>query len=297
MTNTRIISHEFDYHAPESLSEALQLLQKPDAAVLAGGTDLINRLKLETLAPAEVLFLGKIDELRAFSTDNGIRIGAMVPMSVIEDNGEVKTKWTCLYQSVNSVGGRQIREMATVAGNIANASPAADVPPALIVLGAECELLSWNGGTSARTVKVEEIFTGPGKTDLQTGELIGFIHIPPMGKNCGTSFRKNARVKLDVAKASAAAFIRREGDTCAGIRIAAGSVAPTPVRARHVEDALVGRELDLDLVAKAAAGIADDIRPISDVRSSDWYRNHVMQVLVREAVTEAWKDSGGEELK
>lgn len=297
MTNTRIISHEFEYHAPESLAEALQLLQKPDAAALAGGTDLINRLKLETLQPADVIFLGKIEELRKFKTGNGMTFGAMVPMSVIEDSPDVKKSWACLYQAVNSVGGRQIREMATVAGNIANASPAADVPPALLVLGAECELHSWNGGASTRTVKVEEIFAGPGKTVLQSGELIVFIHIPPMGKNCGTSFRKNARVKLDVAKASAAAFIRREGDSCAEIRIAAGSVAPTPVRARHVEDALVGRALDLELVAKAAAGIADDIRPISDVRSSDWYRSHVMQVLVREAVIEAWKDSGGEELK
>jgi len=301
-TNTKLISHEFTYYGPGSLEEVLKLLQEPEAAVLAGGTDLINRMKLETAHPAHVVYLGGVKELGEFveKTENGgLSIGATVTMNQVERSPVVRTGYIGLYEAIHSVGGQQIRNMASIAGNIANASPAADVPPALAVLGAVCELgcLDKEGRIARREVPVAEIFSGPGKTVLEAGELILRIILPAIPDGCGSSFQKSARVKLDVAKASAAAFIRREGDTCGELRISAGSVAPTPVRGRHVEEALKGKKMSLDAVKAAAGEIEKDINPITDVRSTDTYRRRVMKVLVRDAILSAWQRAGGEELK
>ncbi len=297
-TNTKLISHEFTYHGPSELGEALKLLREPGAAVLAGGTDLINKLKLETSHPSEVVFLGGVGELNEFADEGGLKIGAMVTMSRVETSPVVQKEYICLYEAVHSVGGQQIRNMATVAGNIANASPAADVPPALVVLGAQCDLgmAERDGGIRRRTVPVEDIFSGPGKTVMEPGEIILSISVPEVPEGWGSSFQKSARVKLDVAKASAAAFLRREGDTCVELRISAGSVAPTPVRGAHVEKALIGKKMSLEAVKAAAAEIEKDIKPINDVRSTDRYRRRVMKVLVRDAILKAWERAGGGEL-
>lgn len=309
-TNTKLITHEFTYHGPESLEEALQLLREPDTAILAGGTDLINKLKLETAHPAHVVYLGGVKELGEFDekrgkdgqadsagkTDKGgLTIGATVTMNQVERSAVVQSDYIGFYEAVHSVGGQQIRNMATVAGNIANASPAADVPPALTVLGAVCELgrLDDEGKIVRREVPVEEIFSGVGRTVLEPGELILRIIVPEIPEDSGSAFQKSARVKLDVAKASAAAFIRRDGDRCAELRISAGSVAPTPVRGRHVEEALKGKKMSLDAVKAAAGEIEKDINPITDVRSTDTYRRRVMKVLVRDAILSAWERAGG----
>jgi carbon-monoxide dehydrogenase medium subunit len=308
-TNTKLITHEFTYHGPASLEEALKLLREPNTAILAGGTDLINKLKLETAHPDHVVYLGGVKELGEFSEKSGkdgfsgLNIGATVTMNQVERSETVKKNYIGLYEAIHSVGGQQIRNMATVAGNIANASPAADVPPALAVLGAVCELgrleESTDGGAKIvrREVPVDEIFIGVGRTVLKPGELILRILVPEIPAGCGSAFRKSARVKLDVAKASAAAFIHREGDNCAELRIAAGSVAPTPVRGRHVENALKGKKMSLEAVKAAAGEIEKDIKPITDVRSTDTYRRRVMKVLVRDAILSAWERAGGEELQ
>jgi len=294
-TNTKIISHEFDYHSPATLEEALGLLGKTGAAALAGGTDLINRLKQNTAQPSDVVYIGGLPELQMVETGNGITFGAMTAMTDIEKIEGLETEYPCLYDAIHSVGGQQIRNVATVAGNIANASPAADCPVALIALGAWCDLgrLGEDGKVSRRQVSVEEMFTGPGKTVLEQGELILSVHLPPAAAPAGCSFQKNARVKLDVAKASAAAWLRLDGDRCADIRVAAGSVAPVPLRAAHVESALKGKVMNLENIKTAAAEIGNDINPITDVRSTDSYRKRIMIVLVRDAIIDAWKQARG----
>lgn len=296
-TNTKIISHEFAYHAPQKLEEALKLLRSPGAMLLAGGTDLINRLKLNTAQPSEVIYLGGVKELQEIDSSRGISFGAMVPMTAIERIKGLQESYTCLYEAIHSVGGQQIRNMATVAGNIANASPAADSPVALMVLGAVCELglIDEQGKLVRRELPVEEIFQGPGKTSLKQGEMILSIKLPKIDGRSGCSFQKNARVKLDVAKASAAAFLQLDGDICEDIRVATGSVGPKPARAPHVEAALKGKKLEPDAIKAAAEEIEKDIKPITDVRSTDKYRRRIMRVLVRDAVEVAWKRADGGE--
>lgn len=299
MTNTRIIQHEFAYHAPVTMKEALSLLKQPDAVVLAGGTDLINKLKLETVHPAHVVYLGAVEELSRFNAEDGLTIGSMVPMIQVERAEEVRRNYECLYEAVNSVGGLQIRNMATLSGNIANASPAADVPPSLMVLEGKCELsrLSEQGEIEKRMVPVEAMFTGPGKNVLADDEIITGIVVPFPEGQTGSAFMKNSRVKLDVAKASATVFIRREGVQCSEVRVVAGAVAPTPVRASHVEALLKGQSMTRENLEKAAGAIEKDIKPISDVRSTDSYRMRIMRVLVRDALMTAWTRSGGKELE
>ena len=302
MTNTRIIHHNFAYHGPASLDEALKLLTGSDVSLLAGGTDLINKMKLETAHPREVVYLGRLEELKEFSDRDGLDIGAMASMTVIERSKVVQAAYPCLYEAIHSVGGQQIRNMATLAGNIANASPAADGPPALMVLGAQVEIgrLGPEGRVEMRKIAVEDIFSGPGKTILEPGEMILRILVPAEsaagradGRIRGSAFEKNARVKLDVAKASAAAFLEIRDGVCELVRVAAGSVAPVPLRAKTVESALKGEEINIDSIKAAAEKISEDIRPISDVRSTEKYRRQVMKVLVRDALLSAFERAKG----
>lgn len=283
------------YHAPETLVDALDLFQQPGSKVLAGGTDLINRLKLNSEKPAQIIFLGGVRELQKIDTDEGISFGAMVNMTKTEQIKHLKERYRCLYDAIHSVGGQQIRNMATVAGNIANASPAADSPVALIVLEAQCELgrSDGKGGISRRSLPVEKIFKGPGKTNLEPGELILSVTLPAWKQGSGCSFQKNARVKLDVAKASAAAWLQLDGDTCIDIKVASGSVGPVPARAPHVESALKGKKISTELIKTAAAQIGKDIAPITDVRSTEAYRARIMRVLVRDAIEAAFQRAQG----
>jgi CO/xanthine dehydrogenase FAD-binding subunit len=299
MTNTKIISHSFEYLAPGTLLELLSSLQKPGSMCLAGGTDLVNRLKLKTAAPQQVIYIGKVEGLMEFSADDsGLHIGAMVPMRTVETNSLVQKDYIGLHSAINSVGGMQIRNTATIAGNIANASPAADTPPPLMTLRAECRLASMKGNeVSYRNVAVEKIFTGPGSTVLEEDECIVSINVPKPEGDYGTSFLRSARVKLDVAKANCAVFLQRDGKECSEIRIAAGAVAPMPIRVPHVEEALRGKKIDSQTIKKAAALIGEDIQPIEDVRSTVRYRMRVMKVLIRDAVFAAWANAGGRDFR
>ncbi len=299
MINTRIIHHEFSYSNPGTLAEALELNNEPGSTVLAGGTDLINRLKLETATPSRIIYLAGIRELWDFCCDDGLKIGAMVPMRRVEKCRTVQQRYPGLYEALSSVGGWQIRNMATIAGNIANASPAADSSPVLMVCGAECEISSMDSKKNvlSRIMPVADLFAGPGKTHLADNEIITAILVPPLGSDVGTAFERSARVKLDVAKASAAVCLHREGTRCADIAVAVGSVGPVPLRAGTVEGMLKGAVMEKKRIEDAAEVIADDITPIDDVRSTKKYRNHVMKILVRDALISAWKRSGGGELK
>ena len=304
MTNTKIIPHTFEYFAPETLAEVLEHLHNPEAKVLAGGTDLVNRLKLRTADPKVIVYLGRVKELHEIGNGNNgeeeLSIGAMVSMRELEQSKLVRDIYPCLYEALHCVGGVQIRNSATVAGNIANASPAADSPPALMVLDAECELVSLDNGHGSKNLftrlcRVEDMFEGPGKTTLKPGECISRIVLPKPVGNYGTAFLRSTRVKLDVAKASCAAYVERDGSMCTEIRIAAGAVAPMPVRIPSVERLLRGKKVTAELFDKAAAEIGKDIRPIDDVRSTETYRSRIMKVLVRDALCLAWKRAGGED--
>jgi carbon-monoxide dehydrogenase medium subunit len=187
--------------------------------------------------------------------------------------------------------------MATLGGNLCNASPSADTATPLLVFGAETDIASLkDGGVLHRErLALERFFTGPGLTALESGQLLAAVVLPPLPTgNTGSAFIKIGRVKLDMAKISCAAYVERKNSTLETVRVAIGGAAPTPVRVRSVEGALTGHPFSLEGVEGAARKAAEDISPISDVRSTEVYRRRVASVVVRDTLLRAWERAGGE---
>ncbi len=291
MSNSQIITHSFEFVEPATLEEALEALKADGSRLLAGGTDLLNRMKDGRETPTRVIYIGRLPELTGMSDGDPFVLGAAVPMSVVERHPVIRESFPALAEAVNSVGGLQIRNTATIAGNLGNASPGADTTPVLVAYGAELVLTSSGG---ERIVPVEEFFTGPGKTVLKPGELIKQVRIPKPGISSGAAFMKITRVTLDIAKINCAVYLEREGRLCKTLRIAVGSAAPRIVRAHKAEKALTGAGVTEHSLKKAWALIGDDIRPIDDIRSTGEYRREVASVLAGDVFNEAWKRSGGE---
>ena len=288
--NTHILAHEFDLLEAHSVEEAVALLARHggQAKILAGGTDLLVQMKMERVKPPIVIWIGKIDALRQIREHEGLSLGALVSLYELQKSVAVKEGYPVLHEAARSVSGTQIKVMGTVGGNLCNASPASDSAPALLVLGGQVKLVSSRG---ARQVRLEEFFLGPGKTVLAPDELLTEVLLPlPVG---GSAFLKIGRVAADLAKVSAAAWVRREGGTVADCRIALGSVAATPVRARQAEKALIGRPFSPALAEEAGRLVRGEIKPIDDIRSTAEYRLQVAGVLVRDALLAAWERCSG----
>ena len=291
MVNTHIIPWEFTYHEPRSLAEAASLLQTygSSARVLAGGTDLLVQMKLGKVQPEHLVYISKIPELRFLTEDRGLRIGPLIVHRDLEKSAVVREKFSALFEAARSVTSVQVRGMGTLGGNLCHASPAADSAPALIALGAQIRIV---GGAGVSILPLEEFFVGPGKTGLKPGELLTEIQIPDSGPASGSAFLKLTRVAADLAKVNAAAFIVRDKDVCRECRIASGAVAPTPVRLKKAEGILRGKRFEEDLCRLAGETAAEEIQPITDIRSTAWYRREVIKVLVRDALREAWTRAG-----
>jgi carbon-monoxide dehydrogenase medium subunit len=295
MPDSTRIACDFDYRAPRALAEALACLAEEGAVPLAGGTDLINDLKMNGKEVRFLVWLPGVPELRLWQPTEepaGLRIGAACTLRELErrlpENG-----YHCLREAVKAIGSPQIRNMATLAGNLCTASPAADTPPALLALDARLEIAGGDAGCEGKTLALRDFFRGPKQTALGPGELVTAVLLPEPPPGSGSSFRRLARVSLDIAKINCAVFLQREGRRVKSARVALGAVAPTPLRAAGAEACLAGKEGGPALWAEAASAAAGEIRPITDVRSSEAYRRRTAAVLVREALEEAWRRSGG----
>lgn len=293
-TNTKILAQEFEYLAPKTLNEALSLLEKykdKSARVLAGGTDLLVKMKTIDLKTDYLINIKNIPELNFIDTADGLRIGAAVPLSHIERIGKVKEGYPALYEGIKSVAAIAVRNMGTIAGNICNASPAADTVPSLIAYSAEVKLISKRG---ERTVSVENFITGVGKTVIEADEIITQVNIPEMNKNSGSAFSKKSRVKADIAKINLVVYIEREDNICKCCKIVLGSVAVKAIRAKEAEDLLKGQTVSASLIEKIAKKASEEIKPIDDIRSSVEYRTDIARVMVEDTVKIAWERAGGE---
>jgi CO/xanthine dehydrogenase FAD-binding subunit len=182
----------------------------------------------------------------------------------------------------------QIRNLATIGGNIANASPAADAPLALVSLRASIVIAS---STGEREIPIEDLFTGPGKTSLQPGEIIREIHVPALPPRSGGAYLKHAIRRTDIAIVSTAVVVSLANDLCADIRIALGSVAPTAFRAKGAEGLLKGKKITAALAEQAAYAAIDESRPIGDIRSHAEHRQDIILMLTNRAVMEAVRDA------
>jgi len=283
--NTHLIPIRFEYHAPTSLKEALDLLSKygGDAAPLAGGTDLIVKMKQRLVEPKCIINIKNIDELnRVEERHDGIHIGAATRLRTIEKSEIIKAKLPLLQEAVRTIGSVQIRNMATIGGNLCNASPAADSATALLALDAKAHLISSEG---SRTIPLEEFFTGPGRTVLKPNELLAEVSSPYLPENCGTSFQKIGRTSLDIATVNIATMLKMEGEVVSDCRIALGAVDPTPIRAHRAEEALRGKELTDETLKTAAKTVSGSIAPITDIRATADYRKEASKTLLRDALT------------
>jgi len=289
----------FEIALPHSVDDCLKILTErgPEAKVVAGGTDLLPQLKNALLKPAYVVDLSGIAALRtlAHANGNGLRIGALVTARAVELDERVRSTYTSIAEGGALVGSVQVRNLATVVGNLCNAAPSADMAPPLLALDAEA-VIAGPGGQ--RRVPLVSFFTGVRRTVLAPNELLVEIAVPAPGPHSGGNYlRHTPRRELDIAVVGVASQITLTDGVCTKARIALASVAPTPVRATAAEQALVGQPMTPALIEKAAALAVEAARPISDQRGSADYRRHLVQVLTRRtlitALERARNSSGG----
>lgn len=283
----------FDYYAPTSLDEAISLLagQNGRARVLAGGTDLLLKMRAGKLAPGCLINVKRISELRglSYSEKAGLRLGALATVAEIMASPAVCNHYPAIAQAAAMMAGVQIRNLATGGGNLCNAAPSADLAPPLIALGAQAHIA---GPRGRRTVALEDFFAGPGQTILAGDELLIEVSVPAPEPGLAAVYLKHApRQAMDIAIVGVSAGITVKDGMCSSARIVLGAVAPTPLRAREAEQALVGRSLEEKRIAEAARLAAQEARPIDDVRASAWYRREMVEVLVRRALRDAIPES------
>ena len=295
MSNSQVITHDFDYYSPKTIEEALESLKAPGARVLAGGTDVLNEIKTGGQRPQALVYILGIRELDFLKWEHGLKIGSATLFCTLEEDERIKQTYPAIHDAVKSMGAVQIRNLATPVGNLCTASPGADSAPPLMALNARVEISRKNdrGEIERRTLPLEEFFIGPRKTVLEQGELVTTILIPGPSPSSGSAFRKIARVTLSIAKINCAVYVVREGDTCTHVRAALGGVAPKPVRAFKFEQTLAGKKLTPSSLARAAEVLSEDISP-RNARSTAAYKRHAASFLIRDTLEAAWKRSGGE---
>ncbi len=282
---------KFDYYMPESLQEAYGLMekQKGRARYIAGGTDVIVRIKQRAIEPEALISLRHIQDLAGVHWKGDLRLGGMTVFRDLERDEKIARTFPALHQAVSVLANPQVRNVATLGGNLANAAPSADCAPPLLVLGATAEI---EGPGGNREVPLEAFFEGPGRTCLDGTELLGAVRVPGREKGSGTAFLKTGRVSQDIALINAAAYVVMEGKVCRTCRLAAGAVAPVPLRLRKAEKAVEGREINPELLDEVKQVVEGEVSPITDVRTTAEYRRIMSGVLVKRALMQAVRDAG-----
>jgi carbon-monoxide dehydrogenase medium subunit len=282
----------FEYEAPESLDAALNLMAgaaRDEAAALAGGTDLLVRMKRGQFAPRLVVSLRRVPFLSGLAptSEGGLRIGSLTTMSAIAGSALVTGPFVALAEGAGVVGGPAIRNRATIGGNIVSARPCADTVPPLVALGASIRLV---GPAGARTVPLDGFVVGPGQPSMGRGEIVIGIDLPaPQARrgSCYLKLTRRAAMEVTVVGCAASVDLEPDGRTVARVRVVLASVAPTPLRARAAEDALVGHAADEGNIASAARAAADAASPIDDCRAPAAFRRQIVEVLTRRALMSA----------
>ena len=279
----------FELSLPRTVDDCLKILSERggDAKLVAGGTDLLPQLKNGVLKPASVVDLSGVPALRALSSANGdgLRLGAAVTARAIELDPQIRARYASLAESGALVGSVQVRNLATVGGNVCNAAPSADMAPPLLALDAEALIV---GPKGERRVPLASFFVGVRKTALAADELLLELIVPSPGPRSGGHYlRHTPRRELDIAVVGVASQLTLRDGVCGKARIALASVAPTPVRAVAAEAALVGQAITPALIERAAELAIEAARPISDQRGSADYRRHLVRVLTRRTLTVA----------
>ncbi len=290
----------FDYLEPHTRRQALSMLQKygDQARVVAGCTDFLVRWRTGAWNPQYVVNLQHIPGLDrvSYSARRGLRLGALVTVQTLESHPLVREHYPALAASAASFAGVQIRNLATVGGNVCNASPAGDTLPALLAFDAQCKIV---GPEAERWVPLDQFFKGPGSTLVQQGEILTELSLPPPVKNSGSLYIKHSpRGAMDISAVGVASVVslRDGGRICDNVKIALGSVAPTPIRAYRAEDLLRGQTITPALLQAAAQESQNIASPIDDVRASGAYRKTVVAALVQRTLERSIEMAQGGEI-
>jgi aerobic carbon-monoxide dehydrogenase medium subunit len=284
----------FELALPRGVDEALRVLSErgPEAKLLAGGTDLLPQLKNGLIKPACVVDLSGVARVRTLEADaRGLRVGAAVAARTLERDPTTRTIYTSLAESGALVGSVQVRNLATLGGNVCNAAPSADMAPPLLALDAEMVIA---GPRGERRVPVADFFTGVRRTVLGPDEILLEMVVPAPGPRSGGHYlRHTPRRELDIAVVGVASQLTLSDGVCAKARIALAAVAPVPLRARAAEQALEGNPVTPEAIERAAELAVGAAKPISDQRGSADYRRHLVRVLTRRTLRTALTRAGG----
>jgi carbon-monoxide dehydrogenase medium subunit len=277
----------FQYHEPTTVKEACQLINThwKRACVLAGGTDLVIKMKKGVISPEHVINIKKISELYGIvETKDGYKIGSITPLSAIAIHEGIKTKQPIVGEAALTVGSPQVRNLATIGGNLCNGAPSADMAPGLLVLDSSVTISGVNGD---RIMKLEEFFRGPGEVNLQKGEILKELFVPFPDKDMRMVYLKHGpRRAMDCALVGVAValILRNSGQHCQSAKIALGAVAPTPVRAKKTGKFLSGKPVKEFKAKDIKKLLLTEIAPISDLRASAAYRAEMISTLTLRAI-------------
>jgi carbon-monoxide dehydrogenase medium subunit len=274
---------EFRYYRPDTLEETLRMMEElgVQKKVLVGGTDLMSGVRSGKITlPENIIDVTRVKELTTVDDAGDIvRIGAAKKLSEIESSQIVRNKFPILAEAISTMGSFQIRNMGTIGGNLCNASPAADTAPPLLVLDANVEIASIKRN---RTVHMNKFFLAPGKTVVDSNEIVTKIQIPASLSHDKWGFVKLGRRKaFTLSIISIAVLLKVQDNIFEDARIALGSVAPTPVRITKAETFLKGKSVSEGVIDEASLMVRDETKPISDVRASAEYRREMSYELTK----------------
>lgn len=277
------------YEAPTTINAAVKLLagKAGVARVLAGGTDLLVQMRTDRIAPDLVVDVKRIAGMRAIATGaKGFKIGAAVSGAELGEHKALRKAWPGVVEAANLIGSKQIQSRATIAGNLCNASPAADSVPALVAAGASAVIAGTKG---KRTVPVETIAVGPGRTSLKKGEIVEAILLPKRPPRSGDAYlRFIPRSEMDIAVVGVGVSLTLDTKgVCTAARVALGAVAERVLLVPEAAKALIGSKIDDDALARLAAAASAACRPIDDKRGTKEFRIKIAGVLAKRAAQAA----------
>lgn len=284
-----------EYYRPQQVKEALQLLKEGRGALklLAGGTNVIPDLRAKVLKPKGLIDLSRLRHLSYIrESKTEIHLGALTTIDEIASSTLIKKYAPILSEAAEQLGNPLVRNRATIGGNLADASPAADTAPPLLALGAK--VVTERAGGRSRSIPIDRWFVGPNLTVLKKDEMIKEIILPKEDRTIKTAyFKLGLRNSMAISVISVALWMEMEGSRCQQIRIALGAVAPTPLRAIQTERLLIGKALNGELIEASASRIAQEVQPITDIRGSAEYRREMASVLLKRLLRQIMFSPGG----
>ncbi|MBW2027490.1 MAG: xanthine dehydrogenase family protein subunit M [Deltaproteobacteria bacterium] len=287
---------KFEYFSPGTLEEALAFLRENGdrTRMLAGGTDLIPQMRWGEHRPEYVMSLGQAEglDIMEFGEKTGLKLGAMCRIAQIEKSPLIKAHYPILSQAASVLGSKEIRNRATLGGNLCTAAPSADMPPSLLALEAKAVVATSKG---ERVVPLEEFFKGPKENCLGKDEILTRIEVPPVKPHSGGEYVKFGRRRaMEITMIGVAALLTLDpGDgSCTEARLALATAAPTPIRAKGAEKVLSGKEPDEEIISEAATIVVGECSPRSSWRTTEEYRKELIPVLVKRAIKRALEKVG-----